>query len=123
MELQIGEFAKLTGLSIHTLRYYESEGILQPVRNSGNQRRYAQSDLAWIDFVKRLKATGMPIKEIARYARLREQGDTTMHERLQMLEAHREVLDQELAQLQSERSKLNDKIQYYHDAITQNESH
>ncbi len=64
MEYSIGEFSEVTGLGIHTLRYYEHEGLIAPMRNSSNRRRYSDRDIAWIDFIKRLKATGMPIKEI-----------------------------------------------------------
>ena len=71
------EFSKLTGLGIHTLRYYEQEGLLEPKRNSGNRRRYSDKDLAWIRFIKRLKDTGMPIREIRHYAQLRSDGDPT----------------------------------------------
>ena len=69
MEYSIGEFSKLTGLGIHTLRYYEHENLIIPDRNSSNRRRYSDRDIAWIDFIKRLKDTGMPIKEIKRYAK------------------------------------------------------
>lgn len=56
--------SKLTGLGIHTLRYYEHENLIIPDRNSSNRRCYSDRDIAWIDFIKRLKDTGMPIKEI-----------------------------------------------------------
>ena len=75
MEYSIGEFSRLTGLGIHTLRYYEQEGLIAPERNSGNRRRYSDRDIAWISFIKRLKDTGMPIKEIKRYAQLQEHRD------------------------------------------------
>ena len=71
MEYSIGEFSKLTGLGIHTLRYYEQEGLIAPERNSGNRRCYYDKDLTWIEFIKRLKDTGMSIKEIKYYAELR----------------------------------------------------
>lgn len=70
MEYSIGDFSKLTGLGIHTLRYYEHEGLIAPERNSGNRRCYSDKDLAWTYFIKRLKDTGMPIKEIKHYAKL-----------------------------------------------------
>ena len=71
MEYSIGDFSRLTGLGIHTLRYYEHEGLITPERNSGNRRCYSDKDLTWIEFIKRLKDTGMPIKEIKHYAELR----------------------------------------------------
>lgn len=83
MEYSIGEFSKLTGLGIHTLRYYEQEGLIAPERNSGNRRCYSDKDLTWIAFIKRLKDTGMPIKEIRHYAELRAAGDPTLSEPMQ----------------------------------------
>ena len=74
MDYSIGEFSKVTGLGIHTLRYYEHENLIIPLRNASNRRRYSEKDIAWIAFIKRLKATGMPIKEIKKYAVLRAKG-------------------------------------------------
>lgn len=113
MEYSIGEFSKLTGLGIHTLRYYEQEGLIAPKRNSGNRRCYSDKDLTWIEFIKRLKDTGMPIKEIRRYAELRAAGDPTLSERMEKLVQHRQVLDEQIAQLQEHKMKLDEKIEFY----------
>lgn len=117
MEYSIGEFSRLTSLGIHTLRYYEHEGLIKPKRNSSNRRCYSDKDLFWIEFIKRLKDTGMPIKEIKRYAKLRAAGDTTLHERMKMLTAHREVLNEQIKQLLEHMKKLDDKIDFYRQEI------
>ncbi len=117
MEYSIGEFSEATGLGIHTLRYYEHEGLITPVRNSSNRRRYSDSDIAWIDFIKRLKATGMPIKEIKRYAILRAKGDTTLSDRMKMLVQHRQLLKKQIRQLQVHEAKLDEKIVFYQQEI------
>ncbi len=113
MEYSIGDFSKLTGLGIHTLRYYEQEGLITPERNAGNRRRYSDKDLKWIAFIKRLKDTGMPIKEIRRYAKLRAAGDPTLFERMEMLVQHRQALNEQIAQLQEHKTKLDEKIEFY----------
>ncbi len=113
LEYSIGEFSKLTGLGVHTLRYYEQEDLITPERNSGNRRCYSDKDLAWIQFIKRLKDTGMPIKAIQRYARLRAEGTATLQERMEMLIAHREALGEQIGQLQEHIAKLDDKIAFY----------
>lgn len=113
MEYSIGEFSERTGLGIHTLRYYEQEGLLTPERNSANRRRYSEKDIAWVEFIIRLKETGMPIKEIQRYARLRAAGDGTLDERLEMLLSHREDLNRQIQMLQEHRDKLDEKIEFY----------
>lgn len=84
MNYSIGEFSKLTGLKIHTLRYYELVSLITPERNSSNRRRYSEKDIAWIVFIKRLKDTSMPIKEIQRYAALRAAGDSTLVNRMEI---------------------------------------
>lgn len=109
----IGAFSVTTGISIHTLRYYEKESLIIPARQENGRRSYAESDIAWIQFIKRLKDTGMPIREIQKYARLRAQGDTTMADRMAMLARHRAALKEEIGKLEEHLSNLDDKIGYY----------
>lgn len=113
MDYSIGEFSRVTGLGIHTLRYYEHENLIIPLRNSSNRRRYSEKDIAWIAFIKRLKATGMPIKEIKKYAALRAKGDATLSERMEMLIQHRQSLNEQIRQLQEHEAKLDEKIAFY----------
>jgi DNA-binding transcriptional MerR regulator len=90
VELTIADAARASGLSAHTLRYYERAGLLDPVdRNDGGHRRYRAEDLDRIRFLTKLRATGMPIREVRRYAELIKQGDGTAGDRLALLEAHR----------------------------------
>ena len=117
MDYSIGEFSKVTGLGIHTLRYYEHEGLIIPLRNSSNRRRYSEKDIAWIAFIKRLKATGMPIKEIKKYAALRTKGDATLSERMEMLVQHRQSLNEQIRQLQEHEAMLDEKIAFYRQEI------
>lgn len=85
--------AEATGLTAHTLRYYERAGLLESVdRNEGGHRRYRESDLELIRFLTKLRATGMPIRDVRRYAQLMKAGDDTAAERLAILEAHREAV-------------------------------
>lgn len=117
MEYSIGDFSRLTGLGIHTLRYYEQEGLINPERNSSNRRRYSDGDIAWVGFIKRLKETGMPIKEIKRYAQLRAIGNPSLQERLEMLMEHRQALCEQIRQLQEHQDRLEDKIDFYRNEI------
>ena len=117
MDYSIGEFSKVTGLGIHTLRYYEHEGLIIPLRNSSNRRRYSEKDIAWIAFIKRLKATGMPIKEIKKYAALRAKGEVTLSERMEMLIQHRQSLNEQIRQLQEHEAMLDEKIAFYRQEI------
>lgn len=89
-ELSISDVAAETGLTNHTLRYYERAGLLLGVdRNGSGHRRYTADDVSWLVMVTRLRATGMPIRLIRRYAELVRAGDGNEAERLAILEKHR----------------------------------
>lgn len=112
--MKIGELARRSGLSAHTIRYYERIGLLPPPdKNASGHRDYDASILTWIDFLGRLKATGMPVREMLRYAALREQGDGTEAERQAILEIHREQVRIRLAGLRENLSVLDVKIAGY----------
>lgn len=113
MNYSIGDFATLTSLTAHTLRYYEKEGLLEPERKSNGQRFYSERDLEWVTFIKRLKETHMPLKEIKQYAVLRALGISTLKDRQDLLITHRQNLIQEINLLQEHLSKLDQKIEYY----------
>lgn len=117
MNYSIGDFSAIAGISIYTLRYYEKESLIIPARKENGRRSYAESDIAWIQFIKRLKDTGMPIKEIQKYAKLRGQGDTTMFDRMEMLTRHRAALKEEIEKLEEHLSNLDKKIGYYRTEI------
>src|SRR5579859_799122 len=88
--LTIADAARASGLSAHALRYYERAGLLDPVdRDASGHRRYDEQDLERIRFPTKLRATGMPIRDVRRYAELIRRGDGTEAERLALLEAHR----------------------------------
>lgn len=123
MHYLIGKFAKLTQLSIHTLRYYESEGLLKPHRDTGNRRYYDDDDYRWLLFILRLKAVGMPIKDIKHYSDLREKGEGTYPERLALLEDHLKLLDSNISELQENREKLVEKINFYREELSVQKRH
>ncbi|MFC3931652.1 MerR family transcriptional regulator [Streptococcus dentapri] len=113
----IGEFSRLTELSIHTLRFYEKEELLEPRRDRINRRSYSEQDLAWVAFIKRLKNTGMSLKNIKIYSDLRKKGETTYRERLELLEEHTKNLDNKIASLLKNKENLAQKIAFYQEQI------
>lgn len=117
MNYSIGEFSIIADLSIYTLRYYEQEKLIIPARKENGQRCYSDNDIAWIHFIKRLKDTSMPIKEIQKYAQLRAKGNSTMPQRMEMLREHRAALKNKIAHLQEHLENLDDKIDYYQTEI------
>ena len=117
MEYSIGEFSRKTGLGIYTLRYYEHEGLLLPERTAANRRCYSERDVAWAAFILRLKETGMPIREIRRYAALRAEGADTLSARMEMLIEHRANRAAEVERLHTHMEALDVKIAFYCEAI------
>ena len=113
MGYAIGEFSSITGVSIYTLRYYEKENLIVPQRKANGRRFYSDSDVTWIQFIKRLKDTGMPIKEIQKYAELRAMGNATLTERMEMLVNYRAILKDKIVKLQENLENLDNKIDYY----------
>ena len=114
--MKIGELARRSELSAHTIRYYERIGLLPYAdRDRSNRRDYGASILTWIEFIGRLKTTGMPIREMLRYAALREQGAGTELERSELLDQHREHVRARVAELQACLLVLDAKIAGYAD--------
>jgi len=119
--LPIAEAAATLGLTTDTLRYYEKDGLLlRPVpRAAGGHRRYEPTDLRWIELVTRLRATGMPIRDIRRYAALVRTGEGTEAERLALLEGHREKVLRQLAEVTEHLRAIEYKIDVYADRLMQ----
>ncbi|MCH4001233.1 MAG: MerR family transcriptional regulator [Lacticaseibacillus paracasei] len=118
MGYPIGKFSKMVSLSIDTLRYYEKERLIIPARDQNNRRTYSEADQRWIAFIKRLKATGMPIKEIKTYARLRYQGNITIDERLQLLFTQKNRLTAQRQEIDAHIAFLENKIATYYQLKT-----
>lgn len=113
--MSIAEAARRTGVSVHTLRYYERAGLVVTAvdRTTGGRRRYHQLDLDWIAVCTKLRATGMPIKKISRYAELVAAGPGNEPDRLALLEAHRSDVIARIAEAQHNLELIDHKIDVY----------
>ena len=110
--MNIKTVAKNTGLTAHTLRYYEKIGLLINIhRDLSGHRVYSEKDLIWIAFIKRLKATNMPLEEIKQFASLRVQGDKTIPERVALLEKHAQRVEKQIQTLKTHQQKIVQKIE------------
>ena len=118
--LTIAEAAEQTGLTVHTLRYYERDGLMLRAveRAPSGHRRYSEQDVTWIRLITRLRATGMPIRDVRRYAALVRQGHGNEAERLALLLAHREVVERQLAEVTSHLRAIDHKIAIYENAVS-----
>lgn len=101
-------------MTAHTLRYYERVGLIQPVGRARNgHRRYSEADEAWLNFLHCMRATNMSIREMQRYAELREQGEATSLQRRKLLEDHQSAIAAKISELQKAHSLLTHKIANY----------
>lgn len=115
--MTIGEIAARTNLPASTLRYYEKLGLIQVDRKPNGQRCYAEADIAWISFIRRLKETGMKLCDIQKYARLRYACASTMPERLTMLVLHQQYVLEQQKKWQEYGRNLEEKIAFYRQEI------
>ncbi len=121
-ELTIQQVAEATGLSTHTLRYYERIGLIHTIDRAQNtHRRYTMDDVGWIEFLNKLRATGMSIQQMQRYAELQRQGDDTLPERVDMLRMLQQEAEARIAEVREHLKLIRYKIGLYESLIQQQE--
>lgn len=114
----IGEVSDMTDISIDTLRFYEKTGVTGKVqRDSGGKRIFSEEDLAWLEFVCRVKNTGMPLEQIRKYRQLLLEGVQTSPRRRDIMVEHKILLEKKLKELNSALDLINYKIKYYDDVM------
>jgi DNA-binding transcriptional MerR regulator len=113
--LSISEAAERTGLSTHTLRYYEREGLMLGGvgRASSTHRRYSDGDITWVEFLTKLRSTAMPISRIREYVDLVRQGEDSTPARLELLLRHRESVVAQLEEMTQSLAAIDYKISTY----------
>ncbi|TDD20429.1 MerR family transcriptional regulator [Actinomadura sp. KC06] len=113
-----GETAEKSGFSIDTLRYYEKIGLLSGIaRNASGRRVFSDDDLQWLDMLRCLRGTGMPIAEMLRYSELVRGGDETVQERLELLQEHDRRVEEQIAELRVRQEQIQWKIRLYSGAL------
>lgn len=113
-ELEISEVSKLTKLKPHTLRFYESIGLIKDIkRNTAGNRVYSEDDLRWLEIINRLRETGMNINSMKEYARLRHIGDSTISERKIIMQEHLASINKEINRLIEARNFVEKKVEIY----------
>ena len=114
----IQDVSKKTGLTAHTLRYYEKEGLISGVeRSQGGFRQYTDEDLERLGLICCLKNTGMSIQEIARFVQLTHEGDHTLQERVELLRAHREQVLKRMSEMQKHLDKVTWKLNFFSEKL------
>jgi DNA-binding transcriptional MerR regulator len=119
MVLSISDAADATGVSAHTLRYYERAGLmLDPVpRGASSHRRYTEDQIAWVTLLTKMRSTGMPIRRIREYAELARAGEGTEAARLALLEEHRDAVLAQLEEVRANLVAIETKIEIYRERL------
>lgn len=113
----VGEMAKKLNIAPSTLRYYDKEGLLPFVERSGSGiRMFQDSDLEWLTIIECLKKSGMAIKDIKRFIDWCVEGDSTIDQRLELIDQQREAVLGQIEQLKDTLTVLNYKHWYYETA-------
>lgn len=117
--LSIGELSAATGLSAHTLRFYEQEQLfVNPVaRDSSGRRVYPRAAVTWLHLVTRLRDSGLALADIAHYAALVRQGEGNEQERLDLLREHQEQVQAQLDRLTASMAAISLKVELYEQAL------
>ena len=114
----IQEVSRRTGLSTHTLRFYDKEGLLTGVERSvGGFRQYSDEDLETLGLVCCLKNTGMSLREILQFVQLTREGEHTLKERVALLQEHRENVIRRISEMQKHLDKVTWKLNYYSEKL------
>lgn len=121
MYYSIGQVAAKTGLTVHTLRYYEKEGLLPFVRKSSSGlRMFSDNDLGWLSMIECLKETGMPLKGIKQYIDWFREGDSTLPQRLEMFKQQEVKVLAQIALFEKYLQKIRYKVNLYEEAVKLN---
>jgi DNA-binding transcriptional MerR regulator len=114
MTYSVGEAANAVGLTTYTLRWYEQEGLVEPVeRDSAGRRRYTEGDLGFLQLLTKLRRTGMSVADMRKFAELVREGPETVPARLELLERHRDGVLERIDALHRDLEAVNFKIDIY----------
>lgn len=114
----IGDAAKRCGLTPHTLRFYDKEGLLPYVeRGPSGIRKFKESDFEWLAIINCLKDTGMPIKEIKEFIDWCMEGDATLTQRLEFMKKHKQDVQVKMDHLKKNMEMIDYKLWYYETAV------
>jgi DNA-binding transcriptional MerR regulator len=113
-DLRIGDVASRTGRSVHTIRWYESQGLIPGVsRDAGGRRIYSDYHVSWLDLMERLRSTGMSVNQMRAYTALTKQGAAALQQRHALLRAHQARVRADIARWTEALALIDAKIEFY----------
>lgn len=117
--LHIGDIARRSGRSVHTIRWYEAQGLMPGVsRDRGGRRVYSDDHIGWLDLMDRLRCTGMSIKQLREYTNLVKEGSATLRKRRALLADHQLRVQAMIAKWTEALALVDAKIEFYDEWVT-----
>jgi len=113
LRLRIGELAERTGHSVHTIRWYEAQGLLPTVPRQGAHRVYSNRHVEWLELMNRLRQSGMSVAELRNYTALAQRGGAALEQTRALLIAHKAQVESRIAEWQRARRLIDEKIAFY----------
>jgi DNA-binding transcriptional MerR regulator len=121
-DLHIGEVARRTGRSVHTIRWYEAQGLIPSViRDKGGRRTYSEYHIGWLDFMERLRFTGMPVAQMREYAALVKEGGRALKQRRAFLAQHQARVQETIARWTKALAPISAKVEFYDEWVASGE--
>jgi DNA-binding transcriptional MerR regulator len=121
LKIRIGELAARTGRSVHTIRWYEQQGLLPPVPRLGAHRIYSNRHVEWLELMERLRGSGISVAELRRYTSLAQRGAPAAEATREVLLAHRRRVEESITQWQRALRIIDGKISFYSEWIESGE--
>ena len=117
MEYSISDVAEMMGVTSHTLRYYDKEGILPDVKRVNGKRVFTEEDIKWLKIITCLKNTNMPIKKMKEFFELVRLGDKSLQQRYDMILEQKESILAQIKELEYYLKEVEYKEWYYTEAL------
>ncbi|WP_238902443.1 MerR family transcriptional regulator [Clostridium sp. YIM B02506] len=120
--MTIAEVSRMFDLSQDTIRYYERIGLLPSVNRKKNGiRDFTEEDCKWVEFIKCMRRSGLPIEALIEYVRLFGQGDETVEARKELLIEQRDLLKLKMEEMKRTVERLSGKIERYDQGLYKKE--
>lgn len=114
MAYTVRDISKKTGVTTHTLRFYEKQGVLPYAERTENGfRMYDESSIEWIETILALRSTGIPLAELKHYVDLYKEGDSTLQKRKEVMNNHKVKVEEQILQLIKTLGRINYKMALY----------
>lgn len=118
MTYTIKQVSEMMSLPVSTIRYYDKMGLIPFLeKNESGYRIFKEKDISMLRIIECFKNTGMSISEMQQYVEMVKRGDESLEERYQLFVRRKEIVLEEMRQLEKQLETIDHKLWYYETAI------